>query len=184
MKKWLKHLLIILGVIIGFIIVCISSDIVNAKIFRKSPIISWHEYLGDYGYVDRGLVFDVFYCNQSSDVVFVSWKLKGSKYTCPEVKYEPMISRIGNVFVKTYNVERIKKIDDDYQYWTVSQFEGESAEIVKVNTLSKKIEVGKKYEITFRIKSDNIEDNIKSIFENADIEFIKETDQDINQFIR
>lgn len=184
MKNWFKDILLTPCVIIGFILASIFFDIINAKIFRKSPIISWYEYIADYGYVDRGVLFDVFYCNESADVVFVSWKLKGSNYTCPKVEYEPMVGVVDNVFVKTYKIENIEETNDkDYQYWTLSQHDGEVRETVKVHTLNQEVGIGKKYEIIFRIKSNKIKDNIKSIFENADIEYMKQVDKDINQFI-
>lgn len=184
MKRWLKYFIVTISVIVCLIIAGISFDMINARIFRKSPIISWYEYIGDYGYVDRGVLFDVFYCNQSADIVFVSWKLKGSNYTCSKVEYEPMISVVDNVFVKTYTIENIEATDDkNYQYWTVSQYSGEMREIVKVPVLSLDVKAGKKYEIIFRIKSDKIKENIESIFKNADIEYIRETNKDINQFI-
>ncbi len=184
MMKRFKYILIIFIVIISLLIVGISFDIINAKIFKKSPIISWYQNFGTYGYVDRGILFDVFYCNQSADVVLVSWKLKGSNYTCPKIEYEPMISLINNVFVKTYIIENIEETDNkDYKYWVVSQYNGEVKKTVKVHNLSQDIEIGKKYEIIFRIKSNKIKDNIESIFKNANIEYIKETNEDINQFI-
>lgn len=184
MKRWLKYFIVTISVIVCLIIAGISFDMINARIFRKSPIISWYEYIGDYGYVDRGVLFDVFYCNQSADIVFVSWKLKGSNYTCSKVEYEPMISVVDNVFVKTYTIENIEATDDkNYQYWTVSQYSGEMREIVKVPVLSLDVKAGKKYEIIFKIKSNKIKENIESIFKNADIEYIRETNKDINQFI-
>jgi hypothetical protein len=116
--------------------------------------------------------------------VLVSWKLKGSNYTCPKVEYEPMTSVVNNVFIKTYKIENIEETGDkNYQYWIISQYDGEMRETVRVHTLSQEIVVGKKYEMIFRIKTNKIKDNIKSIFENTDIEYIKETDKDINQFI-
>lgn len=184
MKKWLNYPLIIICIVVAFIVAAILFDILNARIFNKSPIISEYESLGKNGYVDRGLVFDVFYCNHSSDVVYVDWKLKWSKYTCPDIEYESMIDRVGNVFIKTYTIENIEDIDgEDYQYWTVSQYNESEKEIVKVPILSEKIEVGKKYEIIFKIKSNKIENDTKSVFENTEIISIKETGEDINQII-
>lgn len=184
MKKWLKHLLIIICIIMGFTVSMIFFDIINACIFNKSPIVSKYEFLGNNGYVDRGVIFDVFYCNKSSDVVYVAWKLKWSKYTCPDIEYKSMIDRVGNVFVKTYTIEKIENSNEKYyQYLTVSQYDVREKETVKVPILSEKIEVGKKYEIIFRIKSNEITNEIKSVFENAEIISIKETEKDINQFI-
>lgn len=82
---------------------------------------------------------------------------------------------------------QLKKIENSnekyYQYLTVSQYDVREKETVKEPILSKKIEVGKKYEIIFRIKSNEITNEIKSVFENAEIISIKETEKDINQFI-
>jgi len=52
MKKWLKHLLIIICIIMGFTVSMIFFDIINACIFNKSPIVSKYEFLGNNGYVD------------------------------------------------------------------------------------------------------------------------------------
>jgi hypothetical protein len=40
MEKWLKCALVTLSVIVGLVITGISFDMINAKIFKKSPIIS------------------------------------------------------------------------------------------------------------------------------------------------
>ena len=127
----------------------------------------------------------MFYCNNSADVVFVSWKLNGSKYTCPEIEYEPMVNIIDNVFVKTYTIDNIEISDKiGFQKWTISNISEKNSKTVEVFVSSFKVEEGKKYEIIFRIKNNKIENNIKSIFENSEIENIKETNKDINQFIR
>jgi len=185
MHKWLKYSLVITGLVVGLIFSSIVFDIINARIFNKSPIISRYEYLGEQGYVDRGVLFDVYYCHYSADVMYVEWEMKFSNYTCPSIDYEPMISMIGNVFIKTYTIENIETTDNEnYQSLTVSRFNGEEEEKVTIYALLQSVQIGKKYEIIFRIKSNKIKDNTKSIFENTEIISIVETDKDINQFIR
>lgn len=80
MKKFLKIILIV--TIVLFCIILLDS--IQARIFRHSPIISWKEQLADSdSWVDRGLIIDTYYCTKEKDIVNVSWKFKGNKFTCP-----------------------------------------------------------------------------------------------------
>ena len=82
-------------------------------------------------------------------------------------------------FTKTYNVLNIADSDDEnYLYLTIKQFQNDEVETVKaLKSLANGIEANKNYEFTFQYGNKNIEDNIKSIFENATLVQIKETDK-------
>lgn len=80
MKKNLK--IVLITVIVLIIIVLL--DTLQARIFKNSPIISWKEELSDAdSWVDKGILIDTYYCTEEKDIVTVSWKFKGSKFTCP-----------------------------------------------------------------------------------------------------
>lgn len=81
MKKSLKIILIILGILLGIVLL----DTLQARIFKNSPIISWKEKLAGDSYVDKGVLMDTYYCVKETDIVTVSWHLKKSKYSCPDV---------------------------------------------------------------------------------------------------
>lgn len=79
-KGKIKNILVVLCVIFGLILI----DTFQAIIFKNSPLVSWEEELSDVdSYVDRGIFIDVYYCVKEGDIVTVSWKFKGSKFTCP-----------------------------------------------------------------------------------------------------
>ena len=82
-------------------------------------------------------------------------------------------------FTKTYNVLNLAESDDEnYLYLTIKQFQNDEVETVKVlKSLANGVEANKNYEFTFQYGNENIEDNIKSIFENATLVQIKETDK-------
>lgn len=80
MNKNIKICLIVLLLIVGVILL----DTLQARIFKHSPIISSKEELADSdSWVNRGIIMDTYYCTKESDIITVSWKIKGSKYTCP-----------------------------------------------------------------------------------------------------
>lgn len=79
MNKFVKIILLIITFLLGIIIL----DTLQARIFKRSPIISWQEDLSWDSWVDRGLLMDTYYCSESYDLMLVNWKIKGSKYTCP-----------------------------------------------------------------------------------------------------
>ena len=80
MKKNVKIILIVVGVLIGLVLL----DTLQARILKHSPIISWKEELSDDdSWVDRGILMDTYYCTREQDIVTVSWKFKGNKFTCP-----------------------------------------------------------------------------------------------------
>lgn len=80
MKKNIKLVLIIIGILIGIIFL----DTLQARIFKQSPFISWNEELeDDDSWVDRGILIDTYYCTKEQDIITVNWKFKGTKFTCP-----------------------------------------------------------------------------------------------------
>lgn len=79
MKKFLKIILIVAGVLLGIILL----DTLQARLFKNSPIISWKESLEGDSYVDKGIVMNTYYCVKDQDIVTVSWHFKNSKFSCP-----------------------------------------------------------------------------------------------------
>ena len=86
---------------------------------------------------------------------------------------------IGKEFTRTYNINHIAESNNyDYLYITIREFQAEEIETVKVNRSDfKTAEVGDNYEITFKINNNDIEDNIKSIFECSEIISAKKTNK-------
>lgn len=82
-------------------------------------------------------------------------------------------------FTKTYEVLNVAlSNNDEFIYLTLRQFQFEEVETVKVaKSLNYDITVGKNYEFTFEYTTEEIEDNIKSIFANAKLTSIVETDK-------
>lgn len=181
MKKIKKYILYIIILIIAFIIDAIIIDTINAKVFHKSPIISKHYVLDNYNYVDKGIIFDIYYCQHSSDLVYVSWKFKFNNFECPTTEYSSMINKIDHVFIKTYTIDKIEKIDKNNIYLTITNEDiNYKVKTRNFNNLKEK----NKYEFLFKIISNNIEEDIDSIFNNTEIISITKTDKDINQFVR
>ncbi len=86
---------------------------------------------------------------------------------------------INHKFTRTYNINHIAYSNDfDYLYITIREFQGEEIETVKVSReLFEDAKEKDNYEITFKIKSNDIEDNIKSIFKNSEVISAKKTDK-------
>lgn len=82
-------------------------------------------------------------------------------------------------FIKTYNVLNIAESNDErYLYLTIRQFQCEEVETIKVQrTLAQTVKANNDYEFEFEYTNKKIEDNIKSIFENATLISIKKTDK-------
>ena len=114
MKKVLKIILIVLGVLVGIV----AFDTLQAKIFNNSPILKIRENLdgGSTDYIDKGLFVNHYHCNNDEKVT--TWK--GTKFACP-VK-ESNISNeesntIGFDFYVTKNDNKgITKFRDYYTY--------------------------------------------------------------------
>lgn len=84
-----------------------------------------------------------------------------------------------DTFIKTYKVLNVAESNDDkYLYITVRQFQDEEIETVKIfRSLMPEIKENKNYEFKFQYTENKIEDNLKSIFEDAKLLSIKETDK-------
>lgn len=82
-------------------------------------------------------------------------------------------------FTKTYEVLNVALSNsDEFIYLTLRQFQFEEVETVRVaKSLNYDITTGKNYEFTFEYTTEDIEDNIKSIFNNATLTSIVETDK-------
>ena len=111
MKKSLKIILIVIGIIAGFILL----DTLQARIFKNSPIISWKEKLDGDSYVDKGILVDTYYCRKD-DIEEVSWHLKNSKFTCPineEIDDEVFITKsdaCNDIKYQTYYEDKNRTI--------------------------------------------------------------------------
>ena len=86
---------------------------------------------------------------------------------------------INHSFTRTYNINHIAYSNDyNYLYITIREFQKEEIETVKV--LREKFEEanpGDNFEITFKIISNDIEDNLKSIFANSEVISAIKTDK-------
>ena len=85
-----------------------------------------------------------------------------------------------NEFTKTYQViEKVENNSLDYLSFKIKKFQDENIEIVDIKKeLAQNIEIGKTYEFTFKKNnSNNIDDNIKSIFNNTELINIKQTNK-------
>ena len=88
-------------------------------------------------------------------------------------------SKVITSFTRTYQVLNIAESDDqNYLYLTIKRFQIDKVETVKVErNIANMVEVNKYYEFSFENASNELEDNIKSIFENATLKDIIETDK-------
>lgn len=86
---------------------------------------------------------------------------------------------INHTFTRTYNINHIAVSNDfDYLYITIREFQAEEIETVKVKrSMFEEAKVGDNYEITFKITNNNIEDNLKSIFDNSEVIKAVKTDK-------
>lgn len=77
MKKGLKIILIILGVLVGIIVL----DTLQAKVFNNSPLLKIRENLdgGSIDYIDKGLFVNHYKCSNKEKTT--TWK--NTKYSCP-----------------------------------------------------------------------------------------------------
>ncbi|MBR2828094.1 MAG: hypothetical protein IKE70_02555, partial [Bacilli bacterium] len=86
---------------------------------------------------------------------------------------------IGKEFKRTYNINHIAPSNDyDYIYITIRGFQAEEIETVKVKRNQfEEFQVGDNVEITFKIESGKIEDNLKSIFQYSNVISATKTDK-------
>lgn len=123
-------------------------------------------------------------CILDNDKCFV-FTFIGEDYFSEEYIYELLDTIViesvrdnKNIFTRTYNV--IEKVENNsviYDSFRVKQYQGEEAIVDIKKEFGKDIEIGKNYEFTFDNNAGEIEDNIKSIFENAEIISVIETDK-------
>lgn len=114
MKKIIKVFLIVIVISIVIIIL----DTLQARIFKNSPLISWKEELEDSdSWVDRGILIDTYYCTKEEDIITVSWKIKGTKYTCPidNISYQEIMDKINEHYT---NNDTDKS---NIVYWTIDE---------------------------------------------------------------
>lgn len=175
----MKKIYVLSLIIFSIILFSVLSDTINAYIFKKSPIISKHEVLDDLNYVDRGVLFDVYYCHHSADVVSVDWVIKYFPKKCPDIQEKYMIDITNNVFVKTYLLE-----ENDEKTWNIKDLDTNDIVNISLDNFNQNFKNNQKYEFVFRITNNKINDNIQSIFYNTEIIEIKETEKYVNQFIR
>lgn len=89
-----------------------------------------------------------------------------------------------NSFTKTYQVLDITPIpNENKSYLKLKQFQEENEVVVEVyNSFTIDIEKNRYYEFTFQNINSNVEDNIKSIFENTNLISVNATDKEgLNQ---
>lgn len=81
--------------------------------------------------------------------------------------------------VITYQILNITgSNDENYLYLTIRKYQVEEVETVKVNRkLAKDVKADRNYEFAFQYPIGAVEDNIKSIFQNAELISIIETDK-------
>lgn len=123
-------------------------------------------------------------CILDDDKCFV-FTFIGEDYLSDEYIYELLdtiviesVRENKNIFTRTYKV--IEKIENNslvYDSFRVKQYQGEEAIVDIKKELAKDIEIGKNYEFTFDRNNSEIDDNIKSIFENAELISVIETDK-------
>ena len=102
MNKYIKIILIIVGVIIAIILL----DTLQARIFKSSPIISYKVTLEDKNsWVDKGILMDTYYCTKDSDIITVSWHFKTNKYICPIDNEEIIIKEELNMEDVTMSIK-------------------------------------------------------------------------------
>ena len=114
MNKRIKIILVVIGVLVGFILL----DTVQARIFKNSPIVSWKENLEDAdSWVDRGIIMDTYYCTKEQDMVTVSWKFKVSKFTCPIDKVNvDELNRINNKIIEYFSSDNVEYDNLSFNY--------------------------------------------------------------------
>ena len=151
MKKSVKIILIVIVLLIGIILL----DTLQARVLKRSPIISWKENLADDdSWVDRGILIDTYYCTKEQDIVTVSWKFKGNKFTCPidNIQIKKFIDYDFSVTVNsntTYEKIFAFKYNDVNYYYGNTDFELSLTE----NIYKHNIEVALKNEL---VTLDNI----------------------------
>lgn len=148
MKKYLKIILVIFLILLSIIIL----DSLQAIVFNHSPLISYRKNDGE-NYIDKGIVFDTYYCIKEIDIVNVSIHLKNSKYTCPKninTELENNNQLIDTNIVKDEDlvkiIDYIPNIIIDLKYATTDNFTGQiiydnNEALLRYGTVKKLIKV-------------------------------------------
>jgi len=120
MKKIIKISIIAILIMISFILI----DTAQARIFKRSPIISWKEKLDKYSWVNKGIIIDTYYCVKEKDILTVSWHLKNYKFTCAinnndTVKVNEITDTTKNIenFVCAEALESFYEDENYIYYW-------------------------------------------------------------------
>lgn len=144
-----------------------EHETIIEEIINKLSIIDVDSYGGSKLY--KSNTFTLLKCNNLDNKdIYIGFK---------EMNYEDNFCKFDKSFIRTYKVLNIEKSNDDtYLYLTLRAFQDEDVETVKVNkSLINDIEEDKYYEFKFQKDNYDIEDNIKSIFENKTLISIDET---------
>ena len=93
--------------------------------------------------------------------------------------FEKIKEDTKEISVITYQILNVvESNDEEYLYLTIRKYQAEEVETVKVKKkLAKDVKSDKSYEFTFQYKVGTVEENIKSIFQNAELISIVETDK-------
>ena len=110
MKKYTKIILIIIISLFSLIII----DSLQAKIFKRSPFISYKVDLDSGSYVDKSFIIDTYYCVKEQDIITVSWHFKNSKFSCP--KYSSNEKQEKFLIGHTFNDNRTIHFTFDIPY--------------------------------------------------------------------
>ena len=109
-------------------------------------------------------------------VVLISISFVVKKQSSMEVNNKTTQLVTSVITYQTLNV--VESNDEEYLYLTIRKYQAEEVETVKVKKkLAKNVKSNKSYEFTFKYKVGTVEENIKSIFQNAELISIVETDK-------
>ena len=82
-------------------------------------------------------------------------------------------------FIRTYQILLISPSNDEgKEYITIKEFQGEEVETVLINKPEEELLVDSSYEFTFKKRAVSLEDNINTLFSNADLIKIELTDKE------
>ena len=163
MKKGLKITLIVLGVLI----VIITLDTMQAKIFDNSPFIKIRKEFKDgyVQYIDKGLLVNHYHCGNNKEKT--TWK--STKYACPIYKKNNVTDEITKV-----TSEQVLKLTPSMTYKDIVEILGNTIDIGS-GIYILKYEVDGKYIIEISLQGDDAELGITG-------DKLLENKQLINQF--
>ncbi len=125
-----------------------------------------------------------YYYNKNDNYTITDYEIKHGilfneyYYTYNPGNYCDSMKQYECVFIKTYLVEKITESDDNnYIYITLKQFQVDDVATVKIlKSLGENIIELESYEFKFQSINKNFDDNILSIFDNAEVLEISKTD--------